>query len=137
MLLAERYKEQIAGVISRYDRLVTQGTLQGWCFAGGMTSFLNANTIIIFDYPQFANASHAEAIARENDLEIELIRKSKAFRREEPSKRSSENVGHIPAWRISSRRLRHVRAANPGMTRLPARLFSNALYNKFMRSETV
>jgi hypothetical protein len=77
MLLTERYKEQITGVISCYDRLVIQDTLPGWCFAGGMTSFLNANKIRIFDYPQFANAlreeirSHAEAIARENDLEME------------------------------------------------------------------
>jgi len=39
-----------------------------------MTSFLNAKNIRIFDYPEFANAlggeicSHAETLARENDL---------------------------------------------------------------------
>jgi len=32
MLLTERYKEQIAGVISCYDRVVIHGTLPGWCF---------------------------------------------------------------------------------------------------------
>jgi len=102
MLLTERYKEQIAGVISCYDRLVIQGTLPGWCFAGGMTSFLNANKIRIFDYPQFANAlreeirSHAEAIARENDLEIEFIRKIKAFRKEERIKEILKERGTHP-----------------------------------------
>jgi len=102
MLLTERYKGQIAGVISCYDRLVIQGTLPGWCFAGGMTSFLNANKIRIFDYPQFANTlreeirSHAEAIARENDLEIEFIRKIKAFRKEERIKGILKERGTHP-----------------------------------------
>ena len=102
MLLTERYKEQIAGVISCYDRLVIQGTLPGWCFAGGMTSFLKANKIRIFDYPQFANAlrekirSHAEVIARENDLEIEFIKKIKAFRKEERIKEILKERGTHP-----------------------------------------
>lgn len=102
MLLTERYKEQIAGVISCYDRLVIQGTLPGWCFAGGMTSFLNVNKIRIFDYPKFANTlreeirSHAEAIARENNLEIEFIRKIKAFRKEERIKEFLKERGTHP-----------------------------------------
>ena len=88
MLLTQRYSEQIAGVISCYDRVVIQGTLPGWCFDGGMTAFLNVNKIRIFDYPQFANAlreelrSHAEAIAAENNIEIEFIRKIDAFRKD-------------------------------------------------------
>lgn len=85
MLLTERYSEQIAGVVSCYDRLVIQGTLPGWCFDGGMTAFLNVNKIRIFDYPQFANAlreeirSHAEAIAAENNLEIEVHQKDQCL----------------------------------------------------------
>ncbi|HAU32013.1 MAG TPA: hypothetical protein DCW46_07110 [Desulfotomaculum sp.] len=51
MLLTERYKYQIAGVISSYDRFVIQGILPGWCFDAGMTSFLKANKIRIFDLP--------------------------------------------------------------------------------------
>ncbi len=102
MLLTERYKKQIAGVISSYDRLIIQGTLPGWCFAGGMTAFLNRNKIRIFDYPQFTNAlreeirSHAEAIARENDLKIEFIRKIKAFRKEERIKEILKERGTYP-----------------------------------------
>ena len=52
--LVERYDERIAGVLSCYDRIVITGTLPGVCHARGMTSFLYANAIRIFDYPQFA-----------------------------------------------------------------------------------
>ena len=52
--LVERYGGQIAGVLSCYDRVVITGTLPGVCYADGMTRFLNACGIRIFDYPQFA-----------------------------------------------------------------------------------
>jgi hypothetical protein len=52
--LTERYGERIAGVLSCYDRVVVTGTLPGVCYAEGMTRFLYANKIRIFDYPQFA-----------------------------------------------------------------------------------
>lgn len=40
MILTERYKDQIAGVLSCYDRVILQGTLPGWCYDKGMTEFL-------------------------------------------------------------------------------------------------
>ncbi len=52
--LVERYHEQIAGVLSCYDLMVITETLPGMCYADGMTRFLHANGIRIFDYPQFA-----------------------------------------------------------------------------------
>jgi len=90
-LLTEQYAEQISGVLSCYDRIIIQGILPGFCYAGGMTSFLNANNIRIFDYPCFAEPlrnelrDNAEQIAKENGLEIEFIRKKK-FRKEGPYK---------------------------------------------------
>jgi hypothetical protein len=87
MLLTDHYAEKISGVISCYDRIVIQGTVPGFCYAQGMTSFLNAHKIRIFDYPLFAEPlrdelrNNAEHIARENCLEIEFIRK-KNFRKE-------------------------------------------------------
>jgi hypothetical protein len=51
MLLTERYQEKIAGVLSCYDRIIIQGTIPGWSFDKGMTSFLSAQNIRIFDYP--------------------------------------------------------------------------------------
>ena len=53
-LLTERYRERLAGVLSCYDRIIVTGTLPGACYAGGMTAFLSARQIRIFDYPRFA-----------------------------------------------------------------------------------
>jgi hypothetical protein len=52
--LTERYDDRIAGVLSCYDRIVITGTLPTVCYAEGMTRFLYANGIRIFDYPAFA-----------------------------------------------------------------------------------
>ena len=53
--LTERYDDRIAGVLSCYDRVVVTGTLPTVCYAAGMTKFLYAIGIRIFDYPQFAS----------------------------------------------------------------------------------
>lgn len=88
MLLTERYIDKISGVISCFDRVVIQGTLPDWCYNMGMTRFLYMHEIKIFDYPAFANnlrlelRNHSEQIAKENDLEIEFIRKINGFRKE-------------------------------------------------------
>ncbi len=47
--LVERYDKRIAGVLSCYDRIVITGTMPSVCHAKGMTSFLYANNIRIFD----------------------------------------------------------------------------------------
>src|SRR5258708_13264144 len=53
--LTERYDDRIAGVLSCYDRVVVTGTLPTVCYAAGMTKFLYAIGVRIFDYPQFAS----------------------------------------------------------------------------------
>ena len=50
--LTERYRERLAGVLSCYDRVIITGTLPGACYATGMTGFLSARQIRIFDYPR-------------------------------------------------------------------------------------
>jgi hypothetical protein len=89
-LITEQYKEQIRGTLSCYDRVILRGTIPGLCFADGMTSFLYAQHIQIFDYPdKFANPlreeirTNADRIATENGIEIEFIRKIKDFRKED------------------------------------------------------
>jgi hypothetical protein len=52
--LTERYRERLAGVLSCYDRMIVTDTLPGACYAKGMTGFLSARQIRIFDYPRFA-----------------------------------------------------------------------------------
>jgi len=80
MLLTEKYREQISGVTSCYDRIVIQGTLQPFCYADGMTMFLKTNGIRIFDYKKFAEPlrnelrNNAENIAKENHVEIEFVK---------------------------------------------------------------
>ena len=101
MLLTERYADKILGVLSCFDRVVIQGTLPNFCYAQGMAFFLSYNHIRIFDYPRFAEPlrdelrDNAERIARENDIEIEFIRK-KNFRKENRIRDILEERGNHP-----------------------------------------
>jgi hypothetical protein len=79
--LTERYDDRIAGVLSCYDRLVITGTLPVVCYAAGMTGYLNAKGIRIFDYPEFAKTlrdrvrERAASLAAEAGITIEHIAK--------------------------------------------------------------
>jgi hypothetical protein len=53
-LLTERLKDQIAGGLGCWDRVLIFGTLPKICYAEGMTSYLYAKQVRIFDYPKFA-----------------------------------------------------------------------------------
>lgn len=100
-LLTERYANKILGQLSCYDRVVVQGTLPGFCYAQGMTTFLNINGIRIFDYPRFAEPlrdqlrANAEKIAHDNGLEIEFIKKND-FRKEQSIKQILSKRGDHP-----------------------------------------
>jgi hypothetical protein len=80
-LLTERHAAQIEGVLGCWDRILIFGTLPQICYAEGMTSYLYANRIRIFDYPHFAEPfreqlrENAERLAGENGMEIEFLRK--------------------------------------------------------------
>jgi len=77
--LLERYDDRIAGVLSCYDRVVITGTLPTVCYADGMTKFLNASHVRIFDYPRFAEPlrelvrERAAALAAAAGVSIEHI----------------------------------------------------------------
>jgi hypothetical protein len=80
--LTERYRDRLAGVLSCYDRIVITGTLPGACYAQGMTSFLYARGIRVFDYARFAEPlrdrirARAQEVCAEAGIEIEYIAKS-------------------------------------------------------------
>ena len=99
--LTERYDEQIAGVLSCYDRVVVTGTLPGVCYAEGMTRFLHASGIRIFDYPQFAMKLRdrvrdcAASLAVEAGVTIEHIGKAH-IRKEDVIARVLERRGDHP-----------------------------------------
>src|SRR5271165_5159117 len=84
--LTDRYDDRIGGVLSCYDRVVITGTLPGVCYADGMTRYLHANAIRIFDHPQFAMKLRdqvrdcAASLASEAGVMIEHIAKRAWFR---------------------------------------------------------
>ncbi len=82
-LLTDRYKNDLQGVLSCYDRIVITGTLPGVCCAQGMTSYLYAHEIKIFDYAKvFADPlrnlirENAQMIAKAHGVAIEHVNNS-------------------------------------------------------------
>ena len=99
--LTERYDDRIAGVLSCYDRVVITGTLPVVCYAEGMTRYLNAKGIRIFDYPEFAKTlrdrvrDRAASLAAEAGVTIEHIAKPH-IRKEDVVARVLEQRGEHP-----------------------------------------
>jgi DNA-binding MarR family transcriptional regulator len=99
--LTERYEDRIAGVLSCYDRVVITGTVPVICYAEGMTRFLYAKGIRIFDYPQFAQTLRdrvrdgAASLAATAGISIEHIAKSH-IRKEEVVARVLAQRGDHP-----------------------------------------
>jgi hypothetical protein len=97
----ERYDDRIAGVLSCYDRVVITGTLPTVCYAAGMTKFLNASQVRIFDYPRFAEPlreqvrERAAALAAAAGITIEHIGK-KHVRKEAVAAKVLEQRGEHP-----------------------------------------
>lgn len=95
------HDKEIAGVISCFDRLIIQGTLIGCCYAQGMSNYLYTQEIKIFDYPKYAQSlrsrvrDNAEALAKENEVSIEFISKTRV-RKEDVVKKVMENRGDHP-----------------------------------------
>jgi hypothetical protein len=98
--LTERYDERIAGVLSCYDRVVITGTLPAVCYADGMTRFLHARAIRIFDYPQFAMTlrdrvrGRAAWLAAEAGIAIEHIAKAHIRKEEVVAKVLAQRGDH-------------------------------------------
>ena len=87
-LLTDKYGDDLYGVLDCLDRVIISGNVRQWSYAKGMTSYLYAQDILIFDYTKFAEPlrdgirQNAQVLADKNGIEIEFIRKHKAFRKE-------------------------------------------------------
>ena len=98
----ERHQDKIAGVLSCFDRVVITGTLPDIGYAGAMAGYLGYHKIRLFDYPRWAEPlrdelrHHAEQLAIEAGIEIEFIRRHKAFRKEDRIKAIIAERGHHP-----------------------------------------
>jgi hypothetical protein len=107
--LEERYAANLHGVLSCFDRIIIVGTLPGACYAEGMTSFLLAHKIKIFDYPRFAEPlrerirERAQEVCAAAGIEIEHISKSHI--------RKEERVARVLAGRGDAPGLVHVLSA--------------------------
>jgi hypothetical protein len=88
--------------MSCYDRLVIRGTISGWGYPEGMTSFFNFQHILIFDYPEWAKGlnneirQNTERLAVENQIKVEFIRKTKDCRKEDRVKAILDKRGNHP-----------------------------------------
>ena len=111
--LTERYAANLHGVLSCFDRLIITGTLPGACYAGGMTSFLYAHDIRIFDYPRFAEPlrdrirERAQEVCAAADIEIEHARTSHI--------RKEALVANVLAVRGDAPGLVHIRPDSNGI----------------------
>jgi hypothetical protein len=100
-LLTERLKDQISGVLGCWDRVLIFGTLPKICYAEGMTSYLYAKQVRIFDYPKFAEPfrdrlrENAEQLAAANGIKIQFLRKRNA-RKEDVVKEALAKRGEHP-----------------------------------------
>ena len=108
-MLTERHAQQIAGVLSCFDRVMVQGTLPVFCYADGMTAYLTKRRIRIFDFTQFVKPltdtikANAEQLAAAHGLTIDYVRK-KNFRKEDRVKGVLKERGTHPGlvWIFSA-----------------------------------
>ena len=89
MLITESHKDDIYGTVSCYDRVIINGTAGRFGYADGMTSFFYEMGYRIFDFAKIFTPTtesikdNAQRIAAENGVEIEYIRKTGAFRKDD------------------------------------------------------
>ena len=109
-LLTERYNADLLGVLSCYDRIVITGTLPVACHSKGMTSYLYANHIKVFDYAKaFADPlrnlirDNAQLLAKTHGVSIEHINR--------PHIRKEDVVAKVLAQRGDHPGLVHVISA--------------------------
>jgi hypothetical protein len=99
--LIERYRDRLHGVLSCYDRIVVTGTLPEACYAEGMTTFLKARGVRIFDYARFAEPlrdairTRAQEVAASAGIAIEHIAKAH-IRKEDVVAKVLERRGDHP-----------------------------------------
>ena len=98
----ERHGDKIAGTLSCFDRVVITGTLPDIGYAGAMAGYLSYHNIKLFEFPRWAEPlrdelrAHAEQLACEAGIEIEFIRRHKAFRKEDRIKAIIAERGDHP-----------------------------------------
>jgi hypothetical protein len=139
--LVERYDDRIAGVLSCYDRVVVTGTLPTVCYAEGMTRFLYANQIRIFDYPEFAMTLRdrvreaAASLAVQAGITIEHV--SKGHVRKEAIVTSSGYSNGFAAGTLASlAKVLEQRGDHPGLVHIISAMEACDAYKPWHNKQT-
>jgi hypothetical protein len=102
--LLTRDADRMRGVLSCDDRVGIIGTLPGLGDAAGMTAYVAARGVRLFDDPKWAEPlrdqrrAHAERGAREHGRTIDILRQRQAFRKEDRVQAILAQRGHHPGW---------------------------------------
>ena len=89
MLVTTTHREEIIGALYCYDRVLLSAVAGTFGFPDGMAMFFNRREYRIFDFAKIFTPvterikANAEKLATENGLEIEYIRNTNAFRKED------------------------------------------------------
>ncbi|MBI2417502.1 MAG: winged helix-turn-helix transcriptional regulator, partial [Ignavibacteriales bacterium] len=87
-MFLEKYKEDIAGVISCYDRVVIRGTLPAMAYEGAINNHLQQNHIFVKDFTKYAKEKrdiiikHIEAFAIENNVPLINVHTPRTYKKE-------------------------------------------------------
>ena len=98
----KKHFTDISAVTSCFDRVVITGMLPEIGYADAMARYLTQQHVRLFDFPRWAEPlrdqlrEHAERLAAEAGLQIEFIRRHKAFRKEEHIKAILAERGDHP-----------------------------------------
>jgi hypothetical protein len=100
MLLTEKYKTNISGILGCYDRVIIKGTPGNLGYADGMTAFFYSHGYKIFDFHKIFTPltnsikENLEKLAKAHDIEIEYVRKIGAFRKDDKIQKILEERGN-------------------------------------------
>jgi len=89
MLITETHQKEISGVLYCYDRVLISVTAGTFGYPEGMSMFFNTHGYRMFDFAKVFTPvteqikENAERLAKENGLEIQYIRNTRAFRKED------------------------------------------------------
>src|SRR3990172_2481371 len=95
-ILTQTHTEKISFTLSCYDRIIINGIMPEISYSQGMTSYMYQHKEKIFDYPRFAEPmktvikENAERIAKEENIEIEFVRKGNVRKEDLIKKRLAE-----------------------------------------------
>jgi hypothetical protein len=99
--IIEKYSDKISFTLDCYDRIILRGSLPHISYAQGMTTYLYAHQIGIFDYSHFAEPykeminTHIKELSQSSSIPIEFVSK-KSIRKESMVSKKLEELGTSP-----------------------------------------